>query len=214
MNSINQHYIVEYIRKKIKDEEEFKDIRKYAEKNHIPIIQPEVKQLLKVIIQIKGAESILEVGTAIGYSSMIMASVISEKAKVYTIERNKNMIKLAKENLIKKGYQDKVEILEGDATEILKNFDKKVDLIFIDGAKAQYKNFLEHILKNLNPNGIIIADNVLFKGMVASDELMERRKKTIIKRMRSYIEYISEREDFETSIIPIGDGVSISYIRR
>ncbi len=213
MSNINQEYIVDYIRSLVKDEENLKDIRVYGEENYVPIIQPEVKQLLKVLISIKKPMKILEVGTAIGYSAMVMASVMPEGGKVYTIERNEQMIELAKKNIEEKGFSDRIELLEGDAEDILKNFGEKVDIVFIDGAKAQYEKFLDYIIENLNEEGIIISDNVLYKGMVASDQLVNKRKKTIVKRMRSYLEYISDREDFETSIIPIGDGVSVSYIR-
>lgn len=213
LSNINQEYIVDYIRSLVKDEEDLKDVREYGEKHFVPIIQPEVKQLLKVLISIKKPMKILEVGTAIGYSAMVMASVMPEGGKVYTIERNEQMIELAKKNIEEKGFSDRIELLEGDAEDILKNFGEKVDIVFIDGAKAQYEKFLDYIIENLNEEGIIISDNVLYKGMVASDQLVNKRKKTIVKRMRSYLEYISDREDFETSIIPIGDGVSVSYIR-
>lgn len=214
MGNINKSYIEDYIRMLIKEDEHLQDIRDYGEKNNVPIIHPEVKQLLKVLIEIKKPRVILEVGTAIGYSAMVMASVMPKGGKIITIERNPEMIEQAKKNISEKGYADMIEIREGDAEDILASFDQKVDMVFLDGAKGRYQDFLEYIFKNLESEGVIVADNVLFKGMIANDDLVVRRKKTIVKRMRSYLEHISEDENLETSIIPIGDGVAISYNRR
>lgn len=214
LSNINQDYIVDYIRSLVKDEENLKDVREYGDEHNVPIIQPEVKQLLKVLVSIKKPMTILEVGTAIGYSSMVMAGVMPEGGKIYTIERNESLIEIAGRNIAEKGFGDRIEILEGEAKDILAGFDRPIDMVFLDGAKGQYEEFLGYIFKNLNDEGIIVADNVLFKGMIASDELVVRRKKTIVKRMRSYLEYVSNMEELETSIIPIGDGMSISYKRR
>jgi predicted O-methyltransferase YrrM len=211
LGNINKNYIEEYIRMLIKEEEKLTDIREYAEKNNVPIIHPEVKQLLKVLIKIKKPKRILEVGTAIGYSAMVMAESMPKDGTIITIERNPEMIEIAKKNIDSKGYSEKIQIIEGDAENILSSFNDKVDMVFLDGAKGRYQDFLDFILKNLEPEGIIVADNVLFKGMVASEDLVVRRKKTIVKRMRSYLEHISENESLDTSIIPIGDGVAISY---
>ncbi len=211
MSNINQDYVVEYIRSLVKDDENLKDIREYGDENQVPIIHPEVKQLLKVLVNIKKPKSVLEVGTAIGYSAMIMASSMPEDGKIYTIERNPKMIEKAEEFISEKGFDSKIEILKGEAKEILSEFNTPVDMVFLDGAKGHYEDFLLTIMDNLNENGIIVADNVLYKGMIATDDLVVRRQKTIVKRMRSFLEYISERDDFETSIIPIGDGLSISY---
>lgn len=214
MGNINKSYIEEYIRTLIKEDEHLSEIRDYGEKNNVPIVHPEVKQLLKVLVEIKKPKVILEVGAAIGYSAMVMASVMPEGGKIITIERNAEMIAQAKKNIEQKGFSDMIEIREGEAEEILSEFDQEIDMVFLDGAKGRYQDFLEYILKNLKSEGVIIADNVLFKGMIANDDLVVRRKKTIVKRMRSYLEHISEDEMLETSIIPIGDGVAISYNRR
>lgn len=211
MGNINKSYIEDYIRALVKEEEDLKDMREYAEKNNVPIIHPEVKQLLKVLIKIKKPKTILEIGTAIGYSAMVMAKELEKDGKVVTVERDSEMIRLAKQNIDSKGYGEKILLLEGDAEEILNGFDEKIDMIFLDGAKGKYQDFLELIFKNLNPEAVIVADNVLFKGMVASEDLVVRRKKTIVKRMRSYLESVSEDLRLETSVIPIGDGVAISY---
>lgn len=214
MGNINKSYIEDYIRALVKEDEHLTDVREYGEKNNVPIVHPEVKQLLKVLVQMKKPAKILEVGTAIGYSAMVMAAVMPEGGRIVTIERNPEMIAQAKSNIERKGFSHMIDIREGEAEEILAEFDEEIDMVFLDGAKGRYQDFLEYILRNLKPEGVIVADNVLFKGMIASDDLVVRRKKTIVKRMRSYLEHISEDERFETSIIPIGDGVAISYNRR
>lgn len=208
---INEYYIEEYIREITPENNEFfKELEDYAEKNNIPIVEPEVAQLLKVLIKIQKPKKILEIGTAIGYSSLIMAES-NDDVLITTIERNDEMISLAKKNISKTKYNSRINILEGDANELLEELDEKYDFIFLDAAKGQYINFFDKSVKLLNERGIIVSDNVLFKGMVASDKLVVRRKKTIVKRLRQYLKHINEKEGYISSTIPIGDGVSITY---
>ncbi len=208
---INENYIEEYIREITPGNNDFfKELEDYAEKNNIPIVEPEVAQLLKVLIKIQKPKKILEIGTAIGYSSLIMAES-NDDVLITTIERNDEMIRLAKKNIAKTKYNSRIDILEGDANELLEELNEKYDFIFLDAAKGQYINFFDKSIKLLNEEGIIVSDNVLFKGMVASDKLVVRRKKTIVKRLRKYLQYINEKEGYISSTIPIGDGVSITY---
>lgn len=208
---INENYIEEYIREITPGNNDFfKELEDYAEKNNIPIVEPEVAQLLKVLIKIQKPKKILEIGTAIGYSSLIMAES-NDDVLITTIERNDEMIRLAKKNIAKTKYSSRIDILEGDANELLEELNEKYDFIFLDAAKGQYINFFDKSIKLLNEEGIIVSDNVLFKGMVASDKLVVRRKKTIVKRLRKYLQYINEKEGYISSTIPIGDGVSITY---
>lgn len=211
MGDINRGYIEDYIRNLIPKKNDFlSKIEEYGLENNVPIVHPEVAQLLKVMIQIKDPKAVLEVGTAIGYSSLVMASCMNG-GKIVTIERNSDMIDLAKKNIDKSEFGTSIEIIEGDAEETLKALDEKFDFIFLDAAKGHYKEFFSIFIDKLNPGGVVVSDNILFKGMVATDDLVIRRKKTIVKRMRDYLEYISNEESLETSIIPIGDGVAISY---
>lgn len=172
---------------------------------------PEVGQFIKVILKITDPKNILEIGTAIGYSSLIMAKASSDMAKITTIEKRKDMVNIAKENINKSNYKDKINVLHGDARELLPKIDKKYDFIFLDASKGHYLDFFNKSIKLLKKGGVILSDNVLYKGMVANDELVHRRKKTIVKRMRSYLEYLSKLENYDTSIIPIGDGVALTY---
>ncbi|MGO1477467.1 O-methyltransferase [Senegalia sp. (in: firmicutes)] len=210
MSNINKDYIEEYIRKIIPKKDDFLiGLEKFADENHIPIIHPEVAEFMKVLIKIKGAKNILEIGTAIGYSAIIMSGSMDE-GRITTIERRQDMIDIAKKNIEKLSLKN-IDIINGEAKEILPKLNQKFDFIFIDAAKGKYMEFLPYCIDMLEENGIILSDNVLFKGMVANDDLVERRKKTIVRRMRKYLDYISNHESLTTSIIPIGDGMAISY---
>lgn len=214
MRNINNEDVVNYIREILPKKEDFlEEIEKYAYENNVPIIHPEIAQLIKVIIKIIKPRNILEIGTAIGYSALVFASNIENDGKVITIERNERMIELAKKNIIKNGYENKIEIINGDANDILPSINGKFDIIFIDAAKSKYFEFLSYCLDNLNPNGIIISDNVLYNGMIANEEIVPRRQKTIFRNMRKYLEYISNHPDLDTTIIPMGDGIALSYKR-
>lgn len=211
MCSITKDYIQEYIRGVLpKSSKVLESIEEYAAKNNVPIIHPEVAQFIRVLIRIKNPSKILEIGTAIGYSAIVMAEASKKDCEIITIERREDMVKLAKENFERVGLNNRIKILHGEAQEILPRLKDKFDLIFLDAAKGKYMEFLPYCLENLNCEGVIISDNVLFKGMVANDELVIRRKKTIVKRMREYLEYISNSPILETSIIPIGDGIALT----
>lgn len=212
MSNINESSVEEYIRNLIPSSDNFLlELEKYAEINHVPIIHPEVAQLIKVLLNIAKPKKILEIGTAIGYSALVMASAIEKHGKIISIEKREDMINIAEKNITDNGYSNMIQIIKGEAEEILPNINDKFDFIFIDAAKGQYMEFFPHCLRNLVDGGIILSDNVLYKGMVASDELVMRRKKTIVKRMRNYLDYITSNKDLVSSVIPIGDGVAITY---
>lgn len=212
LSHINEDYIEEYIRSIIPEHEGYLyELEVYAEKHHIPIIEREVAQMLKVLLKIIRPKRILEVGTAIGYSALIMASSTDGDCNITTIERRKDMVVLAQENIDKTEYRDRINIIQGEAEEILPTLTGKFDFIFFDAAKGQYLEFFNLCIGLLAKRGIIMSDNVLFKGMVASDDLVIRRKKTIVKRLRKYLKYINNLEGYESCIIPIGDGVALTY---
>lgn len=186
-----------------------KDIEDYANRNFIPIIKPEVAKFLETIIKIKQPENILEIGTAIGYSSIVMLSAY-ENSKVLTIEKDMDMAELAKENFIKASLLNRVELIKGDALDVLPCLNRKYDLIFIDASKGHYKEFFDESLRVLNDNGVLICDNILYKGYVANEVHVKHKRRTIVYRMRDFILYILNKTGISTSIIPIGDGLSIS----
>ncbi|WP_097025591.1 O-methyltransferase [Clostridium peptidivorans] len=209
MSTIAYDYMEEFIRSLIKgNNEKLEALEKYARNNSVPIIHEEVGRFLELMIDIRKPLKILELGTAIGYSAILMASVSKGSFHIDTIERDPEMIKQAKENIESFGFKENIDILEGDCLEILEKLNEKYDLIFMDAGKGHYNHFLPHCLRLLNKEGIIVADNVLFRGMVASDKLIKRRKITIVKRMREFLNMVSE-DDFITSVIPMGDGVAV-----
>lgn len=204
-------YINNYIRGKIKKSSGvLKELEEYAEKNHIPIVHPEVAALLRVLCSIKKPEKILEIGTAIGYSAIVFANLLKPGGRVDTIERYDVMMNMARENVDKSGLAHVINLIYGDASEVLKSLDMEYDVIFLDGAKGQYLDFLPECMRILKKGGIIISDNVLYKGMIANDGIIVRRKKTIVKRLRAYLDIISNHEELETSILSVGDGVAVS----
>ncbi len=212
MTHINEEYIEEYIRSILPENVGYlRELELYAEENHVPIIEKETAQLLKVLLKIDRSKNILEIGTAIGYSALIMALSTDNDCKITTIERRLDMVDLAKKNINNTKYKEKIKILYGEAEEILPSLDEKFDFIFLDAAKGQYLEFFNSCIKLLNEKGVIMSDNVLFKGMVASDKLVIRRKKTIVKRLREYLKYINHLEGYTSCVIPIGDGVALTY---
>ncbi len=212
LNNIVNELVEEYIRNTLKESKDFfKDLEEYAKEHGVPIIHKEVAEFLKVILKISKPKRILEVGTAIGYSSMLFADILDKNCEIITIERNEEMIKKAKENIRTAGFEKNITILEGDAEEKLKEIEDSFDMIFLDAAKGQYKLFYDLIIHKLKPQGVLISDNILYKAMVANDQYVIRRKKTIVKRMRDYLDYICSCDYLDTSLIPIGDGVALSY---
>ena len=212
LTNINEEYIEKYIRSIIPKREDYlSTMEAYAQENHVPIIEPEVAQLLKVLLKWNNPKNILEVGTAIGYSALIMALSTSEDCQITTIERRADMVELAQENIVQTAFKDKIRIIEGDAIDILPNLNSEYDFIFLDAAKGQYMEFFNYCIKFLKPGGMIVSDNVLFKGMVATDTLVLRRKKTIVKRLRAFLEHINNLQGYTSCVLPVGDGVALTY---
>lgn len=187
------------------------ELEKEALADFVPIIRREMQSFLKVLLQIKAPLRILEVGTAVGFSAIFMSTYVPEKCKIVTIENYEKRISLAKENFRKAGKEEEIQLLEGDAKEILKTLSEPFDFIFMDAAKGQYINFLPDILRLLKTGGILLSDNVLQEGdIIESHFAVERRNRTIYKRMRQYLYALKNHELLETSILPLGDGVALS----
>lgn len=208
-DNINHEYIIRYLRDNVpKSEGLTAELEAYAKINKVPISQPESINMIELLIKICNAKNILEIGSAIGYSAIRMS--LANNANVTTIELSHEMAELANSNFKKAGLEDKITLIEGDGCEVLKTLDKKYDLIFIDAAKAHYMEFFTECRRLLKSGGLLVSDNVLYKGMTATDELLTRRKVTIVRRLREYIKTLCESDEFDTSIIPIGDGVALS----
>lgn len=214
MSGITYDYMEQYIRSLIPDSEGvLKELEIYARENSVPIIQKEVGKFLELMVNMKRPKKILELGTAIGYSSILMNISSRGESHITTIERDENMVAIANHNIEKYGFYEKIKVIEGDCIEVLEKLDEKFDLIFMDAGKGHYNHFLPHCLRLLSENGVIVADNVLFKGMVASRELLKRRKITIVKRMKNYLDLVSSNSDLITSVIPMGDGIAVTSRR-
>ncbi|MDD6770268.1 MAG: O-methyltransferase [Inconstantimicrobium porci] len=214
MGGVTLDFIEKYIRDLIpENDDKLLELRKYAEENNVPIVQKETARFLEVMLGIIRPNSILELGTAIGYSAMLMYNSAGTDPIVTTIERSEEMISIAKGNITKYNLEDRINIKEGDCLDIIKELDGKYDVIFLDAAKGHYNQLLEQCLRLLNDDGVIIADNVLFRGMVASDDLVKRRKITIVKRMRTYLDMVSSDDRLITTVIPMGDGIAVTRRR-
>ena len=182
-----------------------------ALKNYVPIIRRETQSLLKVLLQIKRPSRILEVGTAVGFSALLMHTYGPEDCQITTIENYEKRIPIARENFRKAGAEKQITLLEGDAQEVLKTLKEPYDFIFMDAAKGQYIRFFPEILRLLEAGGLLVSDNVLQGGdIIESHFAVERRNRTIYKRMREYLSVLKNSEELETAILPLGDGVALS----
>lgn len=212
MNQINNEKIVDYINEIYIDNKvssELEELRAYGEENHIPIIHREVGEFIKTILLLYKPKNILEIGTAIGFSSIFFAKYAPE-AKVTTIEINEEIIPTALENFKKYGYEDRINLIQADAVEAIPKLEGQYDFVFIDAAKGQYIKFFEEIEEKLSNKAVIISDNILFRGMVGDNDLVKRRKITIVKRLREYLNILVSRPGYTSSILQIGDGLALT----
>ena len=183
-----------------------------AKKDRVPIIRREMQSFLKVLLQIKKPTKIMEVGTAVGFSALLMAKYTPEDTRIVTIEKYEKRIPVAKANFQAAGMDHRITLLEGDALEILREMEDSFDFIFMDAAKGQYIHFYPEVMRLLAPEGILVSDNVLQEGdLIESHFAVERRNRTIYKRMREYLYVLKHDERLETSILPVGDGAAVSY---
>ncbi|OPJ63629.1 O-methyltransferase [Clostridium oryzae] len=214
MSNITYDYMDNFIKSLVPEKQGFlAELEKSARENGVPIVQKEVANFLELMIKIVKPKKILELGTAVGYSALVMANAYDKIEKIDTIERNPEMIQQAEKNIAAANFSHVINIYEGDCMDIIKAFVEKYDIIFMDAGKGHYNHFLPECLRLLNDEGIIIADNALYKGMVASKELVVRRKITIVKRMKKYLELVNEDKNLITSVIPMGDGIAVTRRR-
>ncbi len=187
------------------------ELEKYSRETNVPIIRPQMQSLLKFLLAWGKPRKILEVGTAIGFSALLMSEYAPEGCHITTIEKYEKRIPLARENFKKAGKEENITLLEGDATEILAALDDEFDMIFMDAAKGQYINFMPDILRLLAPGGLLVSDNILQDGdIVESKYAVTRRNRTIHNRMREYLYALTHHDELETVILPVADGVTLS----
>lgn len=194
---------IEKINKKLND------MRFIAEENLVPILRKQTAQMLKEEINKCQPKQILEIGTAIGYSGILMLSQ-SENSYLTTIEKDEESAKIAKQNFEEMGLSDRVEIKTGDAKEILPLLNERFDFIFLDGPKGQYFRYCPYLLEMLNNNGVLFSDNVLYRGMVNGKTEVKKNKRTLVNNLRIFLKMLDENENLNHRVIDIEDGVSIA----
>ena len=185
------------------------EMEDFAHENNVPIVTKEVAEYLKFIVKTHKVKNILEVGTAIGYSGILMAKeIVGQEGKLYTIEIDEERYNQAQENIKKSGLNNIISI-KGDAVEEIKKIEENFDFVFIDASKGHYMDFFEDSIKLLNKNGIIFIDNIMFRGYLYKE--YPKRFKTIVKRLDSFIDSLYNREDGDFVLLPFGDGVGLFY---
>ena len=194
------------------DNNKIEQIRIKARENYVPILQDVSLEFIEKILEERKPKSILEVGTAVGYSALCFSRHLAEGGKIVTMELNEEMVRIARENIKDNGMEDVIEVIHSDAYEHMKTLDEKFDVVFIDAAKGQYMKYLDEAMRLTKSGSIIIADNVLFKGRVLG-EYNEHKHRTAVNRLREYLKRIEEDERLESSLHDIGDGIAVSYVK-
>lgn len=192
---------------------ELQKIKEKALENHVPIIMDDTLEYIYKLYENKPISSILEIGTAVGYSAICFTEILKKDGFIDTIERDETRIIEAKENIKRAEVEEKINIISGDAVEILPTINKKYDMVFIDAAKGKYPFFLKEALRMLKDDGIILADNILYKGYVLSD-YNKHKQRTAVRNLREYIKEVTEDPNLETKILEIGDGLAVSKLNN
>ena len=189
-------------------------IEREATADYVPIIRKEMQSFLKFLLAMKKPARILEVGTAVGFSAILMAEYDPVPCQITTIENYEKRIPIARENFKRAGKEAQIALLEGDAAEVLKTLEGPYDFIFMDAAKGQYIHFLPEILRLLAKDGVLVSDNVLQDGdVIESRFAVTRRNRTVHKRMREYLYTLTHSEELVTAVLPVGDGITLSTRR-
>ena len=212
LEAIVPPYITGYLRAHSSHDDAFlHELEDYAAKNKVPIIEPESARFLETVCLMKMPRRILEIGCAIGYSSILMAKTCPD-ARISTIEYSEEMAAAARQNIAGAGLSDRIRVIEADAKDYVSYIDEDecFDLIFMDGPKAHYCYMLDDCVRMLKKGGVLICDNVLYKGMTADDAHVVRRKITIVNRLREFIDTLCAHPQLKSSVLPLGDGVTLS----
>ena len=201
-----------YLRQTLQRETGYlKEMEEFAREHHVPIIPPETAALLKVFVSLRKPLRILEAGTAIGYSAAIMAMAMPETGRVDTLELDEDRAAQAEENIRRLGLSHKIRVLKGDALEIMQCLQTPYDMLFMDASKGRYPEYLPECIRLTVPGGLILSDNVLYKGLVSQNEPVLHKHRTITTRLKAYLDSLCSDKRLETAIVPIGDGLAVSY---
>ncbi len=204
--------IATYLRSLERPEREIVErIEKEALEEGVPVIRKETQSFLKLLLKMKAPFQVLEIGTGVGFSAVLMCEYLPDGAMVTTVENYRKRIPTARENILRAGREKQIVLIEGDAMDVLEKLEGPYDFIFLDAAKGQYIRYLPQMLRVLSPGGVLVSDNVLQEGDVAESRFaLERRDRTIHSRMREYLYALKNKEQLLTSILPLGDGVAVS----
>lgn len=214
-DNINYKYIVDYIVNTVAGSTGIlKELEDYAEERFIPIIQREVKCFLASLMEYKRPRRILEVGTAIGYSSIFFAGFLKPGGEIYTLEKDAEYASTARANIRRAGLEETIHLIEGCAEETIGAVNKELDMVFLDANKSRYRYYFDAVFPLLRPGGIVICDNILYKGMTANDSLVPRKHNAIVGNIRDFLDYLCSHPALTTSIVPIGDGLSLSVKKQ
>ena len=195
------------------NKQELDKIKNRALEEHIPIIMDDTLQTIRKYLENKKVDRFLEIGTAVGYSAICFTEFLSNNGRIDTIERDKERVEEAKINIKNMNLENTIRIYEGDALEILPELNEKYDVIFIDAAKGKYPFFLNQSLRLISKDGIIFADNILYKGYVMSD-YNKHKQRTAVRNLREYIKEVSENPNLETEILEVGDGLAVTKVMK
>lgn len=193
--------------------QELKKIKEKALEENIPIIMDDTLEVIGKILEKVKPTKILEIGTAVGYSAICFSEYLQLGGRIDTIERDEQRAKEAVINIKKAEVEEKIKIYEGDAVEILPTLQDTYEVVFIDAAKGKYPFFLKEAMRMLAPNGVIFADNILYKGYVLGD-YNKHKQRTAVRNLREYIKEVTENENLETEILEVGDGLAISKLKE
>lgn len=211
---ITNPQIANYIRETVKEPDWLNEIGVIARAQGVPVVPPETAQFLAFMITLHRPVHILEIGTAVGYSTLWMAFASQEHCRITTIEYDVKRAELAQQNFQKAGLEHKIKLIVDDARQVLPSLEgEKFDFLFMDAAKGQYQNFLEQSLPLLNDRAIIVSDNVLFHGTFLKENV-PRRSRTMVRRLQEYIDWIHHHPQLQTVLLPLGDGVALSLYRE
>ncbi len=212
MQTIDEERTEIFIRAYSKDFPEYLlMLEKEAKEQDVPIIRKGTQELLRFLLRMKKPENILEIGTAVGFSSLLMAEYVPDSAKITTIENYPPRIEAAKKNFDMYDKSDRIKLLEGDAGEILKSLDTRFDFIFLDGPKGQYESYIDDIIRLMKKDALLVTDNIFKEGDILESRFaLERRDRTIHSRMREFLIRLRDEESLENVILSSGDGMTLS----